>query len=227
MSSSPSHIYAEEEDAAAGVPSALVQNSLALKLLNERLRPDKRYHFLDIGPALQENIDFCSQYAGKVYIEDLYYTLSLRAASASAAPAQREAEELDEPPSPEEVFYRNITECLLPYGSDTRFDVIFTWDLFNYLAREPLQQLIGRLSKFCNPGAYLFALVSTRVNIPSQPLEYRIIGQDKLIYGAGSSIERPHPRYREVNLLKMMPGFRTDKSFLLRNGIQEYLFVYK
>lgn len=224
MSSSPSHIYAEEEDAAAGAPSALVQNSLALKLLNERLHADKRYNFLDLGPALQENIDFYSLYAGKVYIEDLHYTLSLRAAS---APPPRQTEDVDEPPSPEEIFYRNITECLLPYGADARFDVIFTWDLFNYLTRETLQQLVGHLSKFCNPGAYLFALVSTRVNIPSQPLEYRVVDREKLIYGAASGIERPHPRYREVNLLKMMPGFRTDKSFLLRNGMQEYLFVYK
>ncbi len=40
-----------------------------------------------------------------------------------------------------------------------------------------------------------------------------------------SSVLRPAPRYTEIDLKQLMPGFRVYSSYLLRNGMKEYLFV--
>jgi len=38
-------------------------------------------------------------------------------------------------------------------------------------------------------------------------------------------VERPGPRFASGELNDILRGFRVDRSFLLRHGIQEYLYV--
>jgi hypothetical protein len=40
-----------------------------------------------------------------------------------------------------------------------------------------------------------------------------------------TGLERPGPRYAPAEISGLLKGFRVDRSFLLRHGIQEYLFV--
>lgn len=216
-----------EEGISTSSPVPPAEKSLALKYLCDYLRPNKYYNILDLGPAVGENIEFFSQYAGKIYIEDL------RAAIASQILAAAQPKELVEPADPyaleaaDNDGHANITDHLSAYHENTHFDLIFAWDLFNYLEREPLQQLMLYLRKFCKPGTLVFTLISTHVKIPEYPRLFRIIDNERLSYGISAAAERNHARYRELNLLRVMPGFKVAKSFLLRNGIQEYLFIYE
>ena len=50
---------------------------------------------------------------------------------------------------------------------------------------------------------------------------------EHLIYESTGSGRRPCPRHKQPDLERSMPGFRIDSSYLLRNGMQEYLWVYK
>lgn len=202
------------------------QKSLALGLLSHNLRVDQRYTILDLGPAVAENIDFWSNYSCKIYIEDFYQTLISENAWPQGNTPKTQGVDIDAPTSGQ-TQTKKLVDWLMPYAPKTRFDVIFVWDLFNYLAREPLHELISHLSGYCRPGTLIFALVSTRVQISQQPLVYKILGHDQLLYESTSNLECVNPRYREINLLRAMPNFRTHKSFLLRNGIQEYIFIYE
>ena len=38
-------------------------------------------------------------------------------------------------------------------------------------------------------------------------------------------MERPGPRFAPAELNELLRGFRVDRPFLLRHGIQEYLFM--
>jgi len=183
--------------------------SLALNVLYDQLRQQRKYHILDLGPALGGNVDFFSQFSCKVYIEDFYRTLT----------------SFDYLSPEDGVSYQAVFEYLLPYRRNTRFDIILTWDIFNYLERDEFQALIRHLGRFCHKGTLLFALIATSKLIPEKPTTFKILDQKRLIYETNSSVLRQCPTYQQTDLNELMPDFRVRNSFLLRNGFKEYLFA--
>ncbi len=191
--------------------SIKVQTSLVLNVIYHLIKPVHKYTILDLGPAFGTNIEFFSKFSHKIYIEDFYHTL----ASFDFF-------------SPEDgVHYEAVIEYLLPYRENTRFDIIFSWDLFNYLQKEELHHLIRHLSRFCHPGTLLFALISTLKHIPERPIHFKILDQQDLQYESCSAVLRPCPGYQQTDLNRLMANFRVCNSFLLRNGFKEYLFVWE
>ena len=189
-------------------PEPEASSSLALKVLYDQLRHQRKYHVLDLGPALGANVDFFSQFSCKVYIEDFYRTLS-------------SFDYLSE----DELSYQAVFEYLLPYEKNTRFDIILGWDLFNYLERDELQSLILHLGHFCHKGTLLFALISTSQYLPEKPTTFQIVNHDRLLYQTNSTVLRECPKYQQTDLNQLLPNFRVSNSFLLRNGFKEYLLA--
>jgi hypothetical protein len=81
------------------------------------------------------------------------------------------------------------------------------------------------LRRHCRPGALIFALMWSQKQIPAQPIRFRIQEKGHLVYERRTELERPGPRYVPAEISGLLKGFRVDRSFLLRHGIQEYLFV--
>jgi SAM-dependent methyltransferase len=185
-----------------------VHRSLAFAALIGGIRPDHKLQVLDLGPAVGSNVEFLSRFDCKLYIEDLYSALAGRGPAGAG----------------EEARPQEIAE-LLPLPEEARFDIVLAWDLFNYLARDELRRLIRHLARFCRPGAVLLAFVSIHKQIPAQPIRFRIVDEANLLYERRTAHLRPAPRYASYDLGEMLEGFRIDRSFLLRHGIQEYLFV--
>ena len=183
--------------------------SLGLNALLQMLGDERKYRLLDLGPAVGANIAFLSPICSKIRIEDLYPTLL------STGFFNRGEEPVD----------ATTFEKLLRFPSDARFDIILSWGLFDYLESSDIRALIGYLSPFCDPGSFLFALSSNLKEIPSSPTSFMIQDRETLIYTCDSTQLRPSPRYAPRDLINLMSGFRAYNSFLLRNGMQEYLFV--
>ena len=185
--------------------------SLVLNVVYHHLEVGRKYHILDLGSAYGSNVDFFSQFRCKIHIEDLYQTLS-------------SFDYL----SPEDGFsYDVVYDYLLPYGRNTNFDLIFAWDLFNYMEEEEFLHLVLYLGKFCRTGTLLFALMSNLKHIPERPTKFKILDQEHLQYEVSSPVLRPCPRYQQSDLKRLMPHFQVANSFLLRNGFKEYLFTYE
>lgn len=185
-------------------PGPEVHRSLGLAALLEGMRRrGQGLRILDLGPAVGANVEFLSQLGCKLHIGDLY-------ASRSSA---TDGEELGV-----EFF-----EQLFP--PDTRFDVVLAWDLFNYLQRKEMARLGAILRRNCRPGALVFALMSIQKQIPAQPYRFRMLEGGELVYERRTGLERPGPRYAPSEIASALKGFRVDRSFLLRHGIQEYLFT--
>src|SRR5690606_38926970 len=106
----------------------------------------------------------------------------------------------------------------------TPFDMILLWNMLDYLDRGDIGRLSRQLAELCRPGTLIYGLVSTRPQIPVTPTNFKIVDQGNLIYQYTATTQRAGPRYGQVKLLESMPGFRVKRSFLLRNGMQEYLF---
>ena len=174
-------------------------------------RPPKKV-VLDLGPASGENVDQLAAYTGnnyKLFIANFFEQLS------EAGPSARR-----NPPT-----FASTCERLLNFPAGTRFDLIFAWDLFNYLTLLEVEALVGYLGRHSHGGTHLMALVSIYKMMPDRPFQFMIRSPDTLRYETLSRALRDSPRYTENQLVKRMSGFRVEKAMLLRNGMQEYSFV--
>jgi hypothetical protein len=182
-----------------------VHRSLALPTVFETMARGPKANVLDLGSAVGSNVEHLSQYGCKLSIEDLYLTRTSSAEGQELGP--------------------DFFEQLLPLPNGAQYDVVFAWDLFNYLTRKELAHLTARLRQACRPGAQVLALIWIHKTIPAQPIRFRFEGTNQLVYDRRTHLERPGPRFQPAEINQGMSGFRVDRSFLLRHGIQEYLFV--
>lgn len=184
------------------------QRSQALDAILGRLLPGSRHAVLDLGPPLSGNIRFLSALSCRVRIADLHRSLC-------AEPAETRRPEA----------MGALFERLLPLAPDERFDTLLAWDVFDYMRPDQVSSLMARLTPACRPEALMLILAWTRRLIPARPLRYRIVDRGTLAADGPLQPSRPCPRYTQPDLARMMPGFSVRRSFLLRNGIQEYLLA--
>ncbi len=183
--------------------------SLGLNTLLDVLVEGRKYAILDLGQATGVNVDFWSRFPCRIYIEDFYHNYHALSGE-----------------DPEHPRVARLPE-LLAYSPDTTFDVILAWDVLNYLELEDIDALIRHLRPRCQPGTFLFALISSQPEIPEEPNLFKIIDRDRMISQLRTSRSRPSPRYHPKDLARILAPFEVSSSFLLRNGIQEFVFVYR
>ena len=224
---------------AAAAPET--HRSLALASLLGSFKARSKLQVLDLGPAIGANVEFLSRFGCKLYIQDLYpAVVPLQAATLGLPPpgsgtaatidraAVREARETWEAGregQPAEPGLAGHFADLLTFPEGTRFDAVLIWDLLNYLDRREVAALARQLVRFCGPGAQLFALISILKQIPAEPLRFRIVDDEHLAYERRTAAVRPCPRYAPAELNELLRGFRLDRSYLMRHGIQEYVFA--
>jgi hypothetical protein len=183
-------------------------HSQALKALLGGLQAGSRPAVLDLGPPLAANIQFLSALSCRVRIADLHRSLSAESVESR---------------SPERMGA--LLERLLPLAPGERFDAVLAWDVFDYVRPDQATALMGRLASACEAETPVLVLASTGREIPAQPLRYRILGPENLACDGPREPRRASPRHTQPDLARMMAGFSIRRSFLLRGGLQEYLFV--
>jgi hypothetical protein len=191
--------------------SKAVCKSLGLKALLDRVRDDRSYSILDLGPALERNVRFWSKFSCRLHIHDFYR--SYRERKAAVVPGGE---------SEEAAF-----SALLPFSDETFFDIILAWDLFNYLDLRELEAFVRRLNRWCRRGTRLFAMISSLPNIPASPTIFRILNREQMIYEIPTRDTRPCPRHQPRDIVRLMTRFTVSSSFLLHHGIREYVFEFK
>lgn len=117
-------------------------------------------------------------------------------------------------------------ESLLPARqAGDAVDLVFCWDLPNYMELEALSGLMAGIAGRARPGAIAHALIyySGR-DMPGRPGRFvPDAGGDLTDHRpAGEAI--PAPRYSPEDLGRSMGGFGIDRARLLGNGMQEFLF---
>jgi SAM-dependent methyltransferase len=183
--------------------------TLGLGHVLHELERRRRPRVLDLGSALGTSVEFLAGYSVQLFIADLYR--SVRSSTGQLPPDAAR-------------LHRKLEEQL-PVPAEGPFDLILAWDLLNYFSAEQLEPLGQHLGALCRPGGQLFALVATRGPISDRPMNFEILGPDLLRYGTTAAAERPSPGYRETGLERLLDAFAVQTSFLLRNGMQEYIFT--
>ena len=193
------------------VVSPTVIKSLGLKALLDTLQDNRTYSILDLGPALENNVRFWSQFSCRLHIQDFY----------------RSYQEWKAALKPEEECKETAFSELLQFSDGTVFDVILVWDLFNYFDLRQLAELVKRLNRWCRPGTRVFVMISILPTISVSPAMFRILNREQMIHEIPTQETRPSLRHQPRDIVKLMEQFTVSCSFLLRHGIQEYVFVFK
>ena len=192
-----------------GQPRPSEFRSLGLEVLCSDLREDQRYYILELGDAQGPNVEFFSRYRSQIFIEDVYHCL------ANLTPRR----EGDEPLSVADL------SAILSHDRDVRFDFILGWDLFDYFDTDVIIALMKHLRGYCREGTMLFMLTSMLEEIPSEPAKFTIESDSHLAYVPRSTETVRNPAHTALAFEKMMSGFTLLHSFMLRNGMQEYIFT--
>ena len=173
--------------------------------LIEGLSADRRWVILDLGRVHQQTLTLLEGKRCLLDVVDL--ATELEFLDDSRATRRRIAEEL-------------------PLARTTEpADVVFCWDVLNYLDTESLRTLMARVAARCRAGALVHALVvySERV-MHDRPGQLLPVNAGTFIDVAAEKPTRPAPRYSTEALAEAMPDFTVERVRLLGNGMQEYLF---
>lgn len=108
-------------------------------------------------------------------------------------------------------------------------DAVLCWDLLNYLEAGELAELADALAARAAPHCRIHALIQySAVDMPNEPGRIQLDADRSLLPTAGAGDPTPRrasPRYSPKALEKAMPALTVDRTMLLGNGMQEFIFV--
>ena len=180
--------------------------SWALTDMLRRRAADRPWRVLDLGSVNTANFRFFTE-RGSYAVEELFATVSpCRGAGLLDAGCMAKLPNL------------------LAFKPGTRFDAVFAWDLLDYLGAAGAGVLAQRLAAYCHPRALVYAAVSRDARMPAQPGRWEVVDEETILHlptDHGPTV--PAPRFVDATLQRALPAFRVHKSYLLKQGLQEYL----
>ena len=104
-------------------------------------------------------------------------------------------------------------------------DLILCWNLLNYLGRDDIGHLVALLEPRMKPATRLHALMEYASPLmPATPGAWVPDGNARLHASQVDEEQIDAPRYRPKELERLMPQLMPDRTVLLGNGLQEFLF---
>lgn len=172
------------------------------------LDPERRVRILDLGSALQANLEFYSKIASGVRIVPLLRDDGLEG-----------LRRLDG-----DAFAARLDQ-LLPVDGDG-FDLILMWDLLNYLGDEQPSRLAHHLSAVADADARIHAMITTGETMPSEPSRYELLEDGRLVYRPVTERSTAAPNPPAALVERWLDPFRVEHSVLLRHGVREFIATH-
>lgn len=193
------------------------QPSRLLSSLFEHVGDDRPLSVLNIGPALPETVSFFSGYRCKLHVADLYSELPLSIAE-DANPGRADDGEGGEASG----LVHRLDEALgLP--ANVHFDMVFFWDVLNFMSREAIVVLMDRLLPHLHSGsrAHCFAVHNSKT-----PVTENFHGIFDEAHLSVRKRQQPPPDYQphpQGELVTMLRFFQVERSVLMPDRRVELL----
>ena len=170
----------------------------------------RRYVVLDLGAASTEMLALLGRSRCRAEIADLPHFGGIERLNATE-PGHELA---------------SIADALVPQTSPgDAFDLVFCWDLPNYLTLDALSALMNAIGRRSRAGALAHALICyAERDMYEHPGRFVPTADGELVDYSGERKSIAAPRYSPEDLGKSMGGFVHDRARLLSNGMQEFLF---
>jgi S-adenosylmethionine:diacylglycerol 3-amino-3-carboxypropyl transferase len=174
------------------------------------LEETDRHVVLDLGTASTEMLALLGRSRTRAEIVDLAHFGSIERLNTTE-------------PGPDLTAVANT---LLPSARpDDGVDLVFCWDLLNYLNLHALSALMEAIARRARPGALAHALIFyAERDMSASPGRYVPTADAELVSLGAPSTTIAAPRYSPEDLARSMGGFQIDRARLLGNGMQEFLF---
>jgi SAM-dependent methyltransferase len=202
----------------------LNRRSSAMAELSRVLKSEETLCVLDIGATSASNIRFFTERGHRIYSQDLL--------AASTDPPLITRDEQGQPVLDSKKFL----EENLAYENGL-FDLVFCWNLADYMDESLVKPVVGRLWSVMKPGGMLLAFFHTREAGPDAPYyRYHLTGTDLLEMHVLNA-KRDHrsgPAAKHFTLQRVFNNrhienlfrdFASIKFFLSRDNIREVLVV--
>ncbi len=180
---------------------------------------------LDIGATSASNIRFFTEKGHRIYSQDL---LDASTDSSLVTKDEQGQTVLDS---------KRFLEENLAYPNG-HFDVVFCWNLADYMDESLVKPVIARLWSVMKPGGMLLAFFHTREAGPDAPYyRYHLTGTDVLEMHAINAKRDPRRPVQQIKPLtlqrvfnnrhieNLFRDFASIKFFLSRDNIREVLVV--
>jgi hypothetical protein len=194
-----------------GVNKKIAENAIhdspALTEIFAALDPDRPVRVLDLGSALQTNLEFYSTIGNGVRIVPLLRNDGLEGLHALDAEA-----------------FSAMLDSLLP-TEDEGFGLILAWDLFDYLVDDQPALLARHLAGIAERGARIHVMIITGETMPAKPSRYEILDAGRLAYRPTTNRNATAPDPPPAKVERWLAPFRVERSFLLRHGVREFIAV--
>lgn len=191
----------------AGAVHSEAFNAPLFRSLLEKLKNRERRVVLDLGAARAQTVALFSQFRCRLEIADVAGGL----------------EALNVVTEPKRLHH--AAEALLPRRRAEPADIVFCWDILNYLERPAMQAIMSSVAARAKRGTLIHALiVYSETHMTAQPGCYVPQDDYSLLNVAAGPENRPAPRYSPEDLSLCLPDYAIDRVMLLGNGMQEFLF---
>ena len=118
-----------------------------------------------------------------------------------------------------------VSEVVSSGAGGRPVDAVLFWNLVNYLEPAALTALMQRLTPQLSRGALLHLLVEyTATRIPDPAPRLVPLSPDELRVDVPGPGTRPSPGYTPGDVQRFMGTLWAEKTVLLGNGMQEFLF---
>jgi hypothetical protein len=118
---------------------------------------------------------------------------------------------------------QEIESELKSFTSSTQFSGALCWDIPNYLGKAQLKALGRWLAKHLRNDGVVLVCLATQIPYPDAPGSYCVVDDRTLRFQPGNWQKDRNERLTSADLARAWPEFESVRSFLLRNGMQEYV----
>jgi len=184
-----------------------VHDSPALAEIISAIDPEHPIRVLDLGSALQTNLEYYATIGTGVRIVPLLRNNGLEGLRSLEA----------------EAFSAMLDRLLPP--NDIGFGLILMWDLLDYLVDDQPALLSRHLATVSEPGAKIHVMVITTETMPAEPSRYELLGAGRLAYRPTTPRRTTAPDIPPAKVERWIKPFRVERSFLLRHGVREFIAV--
>lgn len=172
------------------------------------LDSEQRIAVLDLGKIRSGTVELFSAYRCRLDISDLPDLLPL-------------PDSEDDP----EIRSQTLASALALHEARP-LDLILCWNLLNYLKPDDIRQLVELLAPRFKASTRLHALMEYASPLmPATPGAWVPDASARLHASQVDEDQIDAPRYKPKELERLMPQLRPEKTVLLGNGLQEFLFT--
>ena len=188
-------------------------SSVGIKVISEYFsrESDNTLGILDFAPADPSVINYFSEF-------NYIYFASSNLRSTLLTLKERQAQQSGNWAADQ---FLNALPSLKNYKGSQHLNVILVWDMFNYLDRKHIIDIMAMLSPMCKKGALIYSFVWLTERMPSMPGEFTLEFPDLIEYQFKTFDTTPTHITTTQSVVSLMPCFRPHRMLVTENGILE------